>query len=52
MTESTMRTHCNFIGLSKEGSIGVTMPFCESKVNPFLVTYSIFLIPFSQFDRL
>ena len=32
MTESTLRTHGNFIGYNREGSIGVVMPFCESKI--------------------
>lgn len=32
MTESTLRTHSNFIGYSRDGSIGVVMPFCESIV--------------------
>lgn len=32
MTESTLRTHSNFIGFTREGSIGVVMPFCESTV--------------------
>lgn len=36
MTESTLRTHSNFIGYSREGSIGVVMPFCESTVVLFL----------------
>jgi acyl-CoA synthetase (AMP-forming)/AMP-acid ligase II len=32
MTESTLRTHSNFIGSSRDGSIGTVMPFCESIV--------------------
>jgi len=32
MTESTLATHANFIDYNREGSIGVTRAFCESKV--------------------
>ncbi|XP_045033533.1 luciferin 4-monooxygenase isoform X3 [Daphnia magna] len=32
MTEATVRSHANFKGVNREGSIGVVMPFCECKV--------------------
>lgn len=32
MTEATIRTHSNFRGANREGSIGIVMPFCECKV--------------------
>ena len=35
MTESSLRTHSNFINAYREGSIGIVMPFCESKVRSF-----------------
>ncbi len=32
MTEATVRSHANFKGANREGSIGIVMPFCECKV--------------------
>ena len=32
MTEATIRTHGNYKGVNREGSIGTVMPFCECKV--------------------
>ena len=48
MTESTMRTHSNFFGNSRDGSIGVVMPFCESKVHP---TFAQFPNRISYFSK-
>jgi len=33
MTEATLRTHSNNFTHSRDGSIGVVIPFCESKVH-------------------
>ena len=39
MTESTLATHANFIDYNREGSIGITRAFCESKVIWFLFSF-------------
>lgn len=33
MTEATVRSHANYKGVNREGSIGVVMPFCECKLS-------------------
>ena len=44
MTESSLRTHSNFLGYSREGSIGIVMPFCQSKVSPQFIPFFLFEI--------
>ena len=33
MTEATVRSHANYKGVNREGSIGIVMPFCQSKLS-------------------
>ncbi|XP_046632784.1 probable 4-coumarate--CoA ligase 1 isoform X2 [Daphnia pulicaria] len=32
MTEATVRSHANYKGVNRDGSIGIVMPFCQCKV--------------------
>lgn len=36
LTEATLNTHGNTFTQNRDGSIGVVMPFCESKVKSWL----------------
>jgi len=44
MTEATLRTHSNILTFSREGSIGIVMPFCQSKVSFFFFFFFFWLM--------